>query len=299
MTGRREHPTLLRRVRWSTEAALFAAATSAMGRVSPAARLAIGSALGTLFWAVARRHRHNARRNITLALGSERSGRELDALVRASMRHFGRQAVDSLGLLSDAAGREVPVDGLEHLTNARARGLGVIGVSGHFGHWELLRLVLARHGMRSTGVARPLDNPKLDSQVTRLRESGGNRIFTKRGAVPAALKSLRAGGFVTVLIDQRPERSGTPVTLLGQHAFAAGIVAVLALRTGASIVPGFGYLDASGSWRVVIEPEVPVVRTKDPRADILRITAECTAVLERWIRRFPEQWLWTHARFKA
>ena len=270
--------------------------------MSPRSRLAVGSALGTLFWAVDARHRQAATANIRLAYGDHVSLLESRRLARASMRHFTRVMVGTAAASRFAADEEaghVRVEGVHNMRNAHARGLGLLGFSGHFGNWELLRLAAAHHGMASLSVARPLDNPILDARLARLRDLGGNRSTAKRGAVSAALSHLRRGGFVSMMIDQRSERSGLAVPFFGCRAFAAATLAVLAIRTGAPIVPGFAVLEPDRSWRVVYEPEVEVARTGDLHEDSIRIMTACMASLERWIRQYPEQWLWTHARLKA
>ncbi|MFO7691681.1 MAG: lysophospholipid acyltransferase family protein [Vicinamibacterales bacterium] len=300
--GRAASTGVLRRLRWRAEAAAFSVSSAALGAASPRGRLAIGSTLGHAFWAIDARHRRAAERSIRLAYGGALAGPDVRRLARHSMRHFMRMIVETAAFqragADEAAGR-IRAEGLDHLSAALQRGRGLIGFSGHFGNWELLRLVAAHHGMASSAVARPLDNPLLEERLARLRVRTGGRVLPKRGGVMAALTCLRQGGFVTILIDQRPERSGLAVPFFGRQAFAADALALLALRTGAPIVPGFGFLDPDGTWRVVIEPEVGVVRTGDLRADSERIMADCTAILERWVRRYPEQWLWTHARLKA
>jgi KDO2-lipid IV(A) lauroyltransferase len=289
----------MKRLQWRTEVAAYEMCAAAIGSASPRARLAIGSALGTVFWAADARHRRAARRSVELAFGDALSPGQIDALVLASMRHFARVAVETL-TFRNGEGRvaSIGVEGLGYLREARARGRGVIGIQGHFGHWELSRFTLGYHGLPTMGIARQMDNPYLDRRLRQLRALGGNDLITQRGGVASALKCLRDGNIVGIMIDQRPERSGTPVPFFGHQAFAAGSVAVLALRTGAPIVPGFGFLDHDGTWRVVIEPEVPVIRTGDLHADTRRIMTDCTAIIERWIRQYPEQWLWTHARLK-
>jgi KDO2-lipid IV(A) lauroyltransferase len=292
----------MRRLKWRIEAAALDVSAAAIGRARPRTRLALGSAFGSVFWAVDWRHRRAAQRNIALAYGGQLSTREVNRLALASMRHFARVLVEAAAFprpQSAVASGSVRVEGIENLRNAVARGQGVLGFSGHFGHWELLRLTLAHHGLTSSAIARPLDNPYLEQRAAQVRALGGEDPIAKRGGVSSALKRLRQGELVTLLIDQRREQSGVPVTFFGRQAFAAGSLAVLALRTGAPIIPGVGYLDSDGVWHVVLEPEVPVVRTGDLRADTRRIMTDCTAFLERWIRRYPEQWLWTHARLKA
>lgn len=289
------------RIRWRFEATLFDIAAALVGLAPGRARLAIGSFIGYGFWIVGGRHRRAAERNISLAYGSELDRRAIKRLARQSMRHFGRVMVETVAsarLADDLAGGRVRVEGVEHLRAALMRGRGLLGFSGHFGHWELLRLAAGHHGAPSVAVANPLDNPLLGERLTRLRRFEGMDVVSKRGAVSSALKSLRCGGFVTLLIDQRPERSGLPVPFFGRTAFAADSLAVLALRTGAPIVPGFAVLQPDGTWHVSIGPEVRLERTGRYEDDVRAIMTECSAILERWIRRYPEQWLWTHAKLK-
>jgi KDO2-lipid IV(A) lauroyltransferase len=279
------------------EAAAVDVCLAAVGRLSPRRRVSIGRALGTVFWAVDARHRRNAQRSIALAFGDALPRRDVHRLTLASMRHYTRVMVEATAF-REFQPDDVRAEGLEHLRTALDKGRGLLGFSGHLGNWELLHLALGHHGLPSLAVVRPLDNPRLEKRLENLRGLGGNGIVARRGAVSSVLKLLREGRFVTMLIDQRSEDSGIPVSFLGRRAFAADALAVLALRTGAPIVPGFAVLEPDGSWHVVIEPEVPVVASGDLHADIQRVMTDCTAILERWVRRYPEQWLWTHAKLK-
>ena len=288
---------VLRRARWAVEAAAVDVCLATIGRLSPRRRLSVGDALGTLFWAVDARHRRNAQRNIALAFGGQLSPRDVRRLTLASMRHYTRVIVEATAF-RDFQADAVRVEGIEHLRTALDRGRGLLGFSAHFGHWELLRFAAGYHGIPSFAIARPLENPRLEKRLANVRALGGNGIIAKHGAVSSALKLLREGRFVAMMIDQRPEHSGVPVSFFGRRAFATDALAVLALRTGAPVVPGFAVLEPDGSWRVVIEPEVPIVASGDLRADVQRVMTDCTAILEVWVRRYPEQWLWTHAKLK-
>lgn len=268
----------------------------------PAVRSAVGTGLGTVAWAVDARHRHVARENIRLAYGDTLTPREARRLVLRSMRHLGRMAIDTLALGADRSEEldaRVRVEGLEHLRDALDRGNGVIGFTGHLGNWELLSLTFGRLGVPLTPIVRPLDNPYLESHLVRLRTSTGNRLVYKRGAPREALALLRAGGFLGILIDQRPKRGGLRVRFFGTEAHATDALARLALHSHAAVVPTYAVQESGGWWRMVIEPAVPIVRTGDLEADAYRITADCTAILEGWIRRYPEQWLWAHRRWEA
>jgi len=293
------------RFRWRLEAAAFDLAAGLAARLSPSARLTAGTALGTVFWALDARHRRRARVGVGLAFGSDLTPREANRLVRASMRHFARLSFESLAMPAylpsgtpDAPVRHVSVEGFDHMRDALAQGRGAVGFSGHIGNWELLTHTLGRAGMPSALVARPLDNPLIEARIARVRSQSGNRVLGKRGAVQEALSVLRDGRIVGILIDHHPRTGGIPVPFFGRQVMVRDTLARLALRTGAPIVPGFAALDPGGTWHVTVEPEVPVARTGDVRSDCVRIMSQCTAILEGWIRRYPEQWLWTHARWR-
>jgi Kdo2-lipid IVA lauroyltransferase/acyltransferase len=287
-------------LRYRAEAGLFDALSLMARLASPGVRTAIGTGLGTVVWAVDARHRRVARDNAGLAYGDTLSPREIRQLVLGSMRHFARLAVETLAFrryMAEAVDARVRVEGFEHLREAHGRGHGVIAFTGHLGHWELLAFMFGRLGMPATGVARPLDNPHLEERLARLRTLSGNRVINKRGAFREALSVLQHGGVLGIWIDQRPKRGGIPVPFFGTDAYTTDGPARLALDSDAALVPCFLVRERDGSWRMIVEPEVPVTRTGNVETDSYRITADCTAILERWVRRYPDQWLWTHRRW--
>lgn len=303
------------RLRWRLEAILFDVFAGAIGRAAPRTRRAIGSAFGTAFWALDAHHRRAAVRNIAIAYGDQLSALEVRRLALASMRHYVRMMVEAAaagyrapgtpgagpavpGTRPAAPGTGPKVEGLEHVEAALGRGRGVITFTGHLGCWESWPVALGSHGVPIAVVARPLENPHLAARLIRARTGTGSRVIDKQGAMREGLAVLRRGGVIGLLIDQRPEKTGEPVPFFGHRAFAAGSLAALALRTGAPVVPGFAVAGPDGSCRLEFEPDVPVVRTGDVRADTARIMADSTAVLERWVRRYPDQYLWTHAKMK-
>jgi KDO2-lipid IV(A) lauroyltransferase len=288
------------KLRHLAEAGLFDALSLVAGIAPAGVRRAVGSALGTVFWAVDVRHRRVARDNVRLAYGATLPPRDARRLVLGSMRHFARLTVETLAFqqyLAEDVEAHVRVEGFEHLREAHGKGSGVIGFTGHLGHWELMSFMFGRLGMPATGIARPLDNPYLEARLDRLRTLTGNRVINKRGAFREALAVLRGGGFLGIWIDQRPKRGGIRVPFFGVDAYTTDGLARLALASKAAVLPCFAVQEADRSWRMVIEPPVTVVRTGNAEADTYRITADCTAILERWVRRYPEQWLWTHRRW--
>jgi KDO2-lipid IV(A) lauroyltransferase len=175
----------------------------------------------------------------------------------------------------------------------------VLLYSAHFGHWELAALVQGFLGYPLTLVARPLDNPRLERMLARLRTVSGNVVVHKRSAVREMMQTLKAGGGVAIVIDQDAREAGIFVPFLGRPASTTPTLATLALRTGAPLLPVFCVPRRGGTYRIIYGPMTEARSTGDRAADVARITAECTAVVESWVRRHPACWLWMHRRWKT
>lgn len=289
-------------LRFRLEAAAFALML-ALARFLPRRALCgLGSLAGCLAYRVDRRHRRVALDNLELALGPDLDPQRAQQIARACFRHFGRITADTLyfpRLGPDAVGSVVRYAGLPHLEAAFAKRRGVLLFSGHFGHWELTALMQGFLGLPLALVTRPLDNPHLERMLARLRGLSGNRLIHKRRAVHEMMRALSAGMGVAIVIDQDARRDGVFVPFFGRLAATTPTLALLALRSGAAVVPTFSVPRDDGSYLVVYEPEVEVSATDDRQADVLRITQDCTAILENWVRRHPELWLWMHRRWKT
>ncbi|MBI4608099.1 MAG: lysophospholipid acyltransferase family protein [Candidatus Rokubacteria bacterium] len=263
----------------------------------------LGRRLGSLaYWTLAGR-RALAGENLALAFGGERGSDELDRLCRGSFEHLGMTAVEvcaSLFASPAAALSRVRVEGLHHLNAAMARGKGVLLLTAHLGNWELLAATHGLSGHPLSIVVRPLDSSLLDRLVTRARERSGAGVIRKHRALREVLDALRRQRMVGILLDQNAtRREGVFVPFFGRPASTSKSLALLALRSGAPVLPVFIHREADGSHRVVIEPEVPPPRTGDHRHDIVAYTAAFTRCVEDAVRRWPEQWFWVHRRWRT
>jgi KDO2-lipid IV(A) lauroyltransferase len=290
------------RLRFFLEATIFAVLLQC-ARIAPRSMLqALGSTTGYLGYLLNARHRRIALENLRQALGDSLTPAEARTIARRCWRHFGRIILDALAfprLSRDSVDREVRYEGLEHIRGAYAKGKGVLLFSAHYGHWELVALMQGYLDLPLSLVTRPLDNRRLEAMLADLRGGSGNRIIHKRDAVREMLRSLRDGTGIAIVIDQDARDEGVFVPFFGRLASTTPTLALLALRTGAAVVPVFSVPRPDGSYRVVYEPEVEVVSTGDREADVLRLTETCTAIVERWIRKHPELWLWMHRRWKT
>jgi Kdo2-lipid IVA lauroyltransferase/acyltransferase len=262
---------------------------------------AVGGGVGYLFYAFDRRHRRIALANVAAAF-PRRSPAEHRVLVRRVFSHFGRVLFDMLKFGSLPVAEQlarVEFDGAEHVHAARRHGRGALLFTGHFGFWEINALA---HGaaLYPMGVlARPLDNPYLHALLENLRRSTGNHVIYRRGALRRVLRALAANQAVAILIDQHIQApDAVNVNFFDRPVATTLALGVLALRTGAPVIPAFALPLPDGRYRLVYEHPVEPPRGDSPEA-IRDFTQRCTDVLEMYVRRQPELWLWMHRRWRT
>jgi KDO2-lipid IV(A) lauroyltransferase len=293
--------------RWSPVALLEWALVLSLAKVftwlPQSTAYGLGEMAGRLAFRLDRRHGRIAMENLTRAFPGKYPPNEIEALARAVFENLGRTVVDvarSDRLLLERNADAVRIDGLDRLLEARRRGKGVLVIMAHFGPWELLPLIAALRYEPVHVVARPLDNPRLDDLLTTMRERGGDRVIRKRDALQAILQVLRRGETVGILIDQHiTEKEGVIVPFFGRPASTAFAPALIAMRSGAAVLPIGIVRERPGQYRVLIGEEVPVRRSGDRKADLVENTARFNLAIETFVRRYPEQWFWVHRRWKT
>ncbi|MGC2247286.1 MAG: lysophospholipid acyltransferase family protein, partial [Terriglobales bacterium] len=195
----------------------------------------------------------------------------------------------------------VVYSGLENYEKAFARGTGVLYLTGHLGGWELSAFAHSLQGHPMSIVMRPLDNPYIDGLVERYRTMHGNKTVSKDDFIRGLLAAMRAGEAVGILMDTNmTPPQGVFVNFFGVPAYTASGLARIALRTDAAVVPTFTTWDrALKKYVLRFDPALGLVRTGNDEADILANTAMFTGVIENYVRRYPDQWLWLHRRWKT
>jgi len=195
----------------------------------------------------------------------------------------------------------VVYDGLEHFEKAYARGKGVLFLTAHFGGWELSAFAHSLHGHWLHVVMRPMDNLYLDRLLQSYRTMHGNKVVPKDDFVRGLLGAMKCGETVGILMDTNmTPPQGVFVDFFGIPACTASGLARIAMRTDAAVVPGFTIWDERlGKYRLRFDPAVELVRTGDLEADIIANTQKFTKVIEDFVRRYPDQWLWVHRRWKT
>lgn len=280
------------------EYAAYLVARAVAGAAGPTTLWRIGDALGTVYSFVGGERRRVLRYNLANAL-PELDPSERRRLELAVARHFARVTLDALRhrrLRPEELLAEVDVVGRDNLDRAVAGGRGAFLLSAHVGSWEVAALVAGLLLPRGFAVInRPLDNPLLEAELAQLRGHYGNRSLGKRGVARDILRELKAGGVVGILIDQRARRDEAVVApFFGLPSRTHPILARLALRTGAPVVPIWGLCDRPGRTTVRFDPQVD----PGPGDDEAALTARYNRAIEAVIRERPEQWLWYHDRWR-
>lgn len=194
----------------------------------------------------------------------------------------------------------VLLDGHENFLEGKNRGKGVLYLTGHIGAWELSSYAHALYGFPLHYMARPLDNGPLDRLVNQYRGLSGNKPIYKNEAARLMLRVLKDAGTVGILADQNtmPDE-GVFVDFFGVPACTTTGIARVALHTDAAVVPGYAFWDKDlQKYRLRFEPAVELIRSGDSERDVLENTQRFAKVIEEIIRKYPEQWIWIHARWK-
>jgi KDO2-lipid IV(A) lauroyltransferase len=259
-----------------------------------------------LAWSVYRLHgrlRRVGERNLELAL-PKLYAKERNRILRGVFRHLGWQLVEFCRMpryTPENTRGWMRTEGLDHYLAAQARGKGVLIVTGHLGAWELSSFYHSLMGHPMGMVIRRLDNRRLDAFVNGVRCLHGNRVIHKDDFGRGLLLAMRARQTVGILMDTNmTPPQGEFAKFFGVDACTGTGLAHMARKTGAAVLPGFMLWEpAERSYVLHFGPQIEIPHTADAAADILAGTQLCTSVIESWIRRYPDQWLWIHRRWKT
>ncbi|MFN0123231.1 MAG: lysophospholipid acyltransferase family protein [Blastocatellia bacterium] len=192
-------------------------------------------------------------------------------------------------------------EGLEHYQRALAGGRGVILLTGHIGAWELSVFAHSIYGYPMSFLKRNVDNPLVERLAESYRLRHGNRSIDKKGGMREILRTLKSGGVVGILADLNTTREeGVFVDFFGVPACTTAGVATLALRTNAVVLPGYLLWDeTANAHRLCFETPIETISTGRQKEDVVANTQQYANALENIIRRYPDQWLWIHRRWKT
>jgi Kdo2-lipid IVA lauroyltransferase/acyltransferase len=262
-----------------------------------------GGQLGRMFFRLDWEHRKVALENLHIAFGEEKSERELRAIARKAFQNLGMMAIEFFRIPRmdvETFKKRVKIEGLEEALRLLGKGKGVLLLLSHFGNWELMGIMSKLIGDSIMVIAKPMKkNKRVDQFITKIRSAAGLEVISSIKASRTVLKALSRNRVVGILIDQRAKRSeGIWADFFGKKAPTTPGLAVLAMKTGAPVVPVFMVRNGFEKHRLIIQEPLELVQTGDIKKDVEANTQLFNHTLESMIRRYPDQWFWVHRRWE-
>lgn len=258
--------------------------------------------VGRLAFIFARNERNNAIEHLTFAYRDEKTDAEIKALAKNVFLTLAACAADAVRLptlVKDGTiDTIVDVKNFEIFQNHVDNGKGVIIMTGHFGNWEVMGTWVVRKGINLKVVAKPAYDPRLDKLIVDYRNEAGYANTARGNAVKAVVNALLKGDVYGLLFDLDTKVKGVFVDFFGRPAHTATIPVVLSMRIGSPITPMFIRMKKDFTYEIMCFDALELVNTGNEQEDILTNTQICSDFYEMIIRRYPEQWIWMHRRWK-
>jgi KDO2-lipid IV(A) lauroyltransferase len=247
------------------------------------------------------------RGNLQRVFGGFLSEADLRHLAEAYYAHYIRFLIEFVHLpfmSQETRKRWIRVENIESPIRAHDKGKGILLLTGHFGNWEVATVAGIGQFPQYCGlfhfVRRPLKPAWFNEFVTRRFKRAGFGTIAKRGSLDTILDLLAGGAIVVYVFDQHAGRGdGIAVDFLGHPAGTFKSVALLALSTGAAVIPASSWREPDGTHTMRFEEPLPLIECEDTGEAIRQNTRAYNAALERMLLRHPEQWIWMHKRWKA
>ncbi len=275
----------------------------AVGALPLETSMRFGKSLGKFIGSRFPKLQKTARRNLEIAF-PEMSETDRGKIIRGTFESLGRH----LGFFShfkkfrhEDIRHLVELEGRENFDRAVETGRGILFFTGHFGSWEVFNLLPPAFGFGMNILVRRIDNPLIESFVDNFRTRFGSVTLDKTKSARAMFRVLERGELLGILADLNvQEREGTFVDFFGVPASTTTSIAKLALKTDAIVLPAFAVWNESKNKYVVhLEPPVEYRAGDVSDENVRQLTQKITNVVERYVRKFPEQWLWIHKRWNT
>jgi KDO2-lipid IV(A) lauroyltransferase len=264
--------------------------------------LRVCAMLGSLLFYVAPSIKRQIQKNLTNAFRNEKTATEIQALAKRVVVMLVKNAgvvLREFMTSRDDFRKETIVRGGEHAEKAFQSGRGVIFLTAHIGPFECLAHELSISGYHPYIIGTPLKDTMLNELINTNRTKFGAVVIERGNETYRVMKNIIAGGTMAILIDQDTSVKSVFVDFFGMPCSTPAGAAIIALKTGAAVVPVFSHLNNKGEYEIDYYREVNLQTTGNEMEDIVANTQTLTTIIERQIRRFPDQWVWMHRRWKT
>lgn len=275
----------------------------AIGALPLETSMRFGKSVGKFFAKRFPKLQKTARRNLEIAM-PELSAAEKEKIVFGTFESLGRH----LGFVShfkkfrhEDVRNLVEVVGRENFDAALETGRGVLFFTGHFGSWEVFNLLPPAFGFDMNILVRRIDNPLVENYVDKMRTRFGSVTLDKTKSARTMFRLLENGKILGILADLNvQEREGVFVDFFGVPASTTTSIARLALKTNAIVMPAFAvWEEEKQKYVVYLEPPVNYKESDTSEENVCELTQKITNTVEKYVRRYPEQWLWIHKRWNT
>lgn len=268
----------------------------------PKIGLFISGKLGLLAYLILQKYRKITIGNLQLAFGSEKTEEELKRIAKTVFENLGKNAFEfirSPRINSRNIDRLVEIENPEIARAAFRKGRGIIIITAHIGNWELMAATLRLKGYPGVTVGRRIYFDKYDKFLNRLRKIQDVDVIYRDESPRRILKVLKENRIVGIVADQDVDSvEGVFVNFFGRRAYTPAGPAALARVSGATLIPTF-IVRKNAHHKLVFEDPIELVDTGDKESDLTANTQKWSDVVESYIRRYPEQWVWMHRRWKT
>lgn len=264
--------------------------------------LGIGVLLGDLMFFFSRKEKAKAVRNLSFAFGTEKNSKEILDICRKCFRNLGKGLMEFLQLpklTPENLSKLVTFDGRDNMDETLKKGKGLIILTAHLGNWELFGASLPLYGYETNTIVRPVKLQKLDEWVNRRREGTGLKCIGRGASIKSALQCLKRNEVLGILADIDTKADGVFVDFFGKPAYTPRGPVSIALKTGCDLLPGVIIRQRDNTHRLIVEKPIELKITGDIEEDVRYNTAVFTKIIESYVRKYPEQWIWIHDRWKT
>jgi len=262
----------------------------------------LGSLGAVVFW-VMKEERIKAISNLNIAYGQEKSPAEIHAMAKEVFVNLGKSGAEFAIKMSqnnpEKFFENLEVRGDEHLQEAIKKGRGILGLISHMGCWEGTALGLPMLGIPAYAIGKRLGNEQLNTLLFESRGKKGVSTLARGSSYKTILRVLAENNLVGILIDQDTDVRGVFVDFYGKPAHTPIGAAMLAMDSGAPVLPMFYLKKDDDTYEFIIDKEIPLISTGNRRRDMEENTRLFHTVIEKYIKKYPTQWVWMHNRWKT
>lgn len=259
--------------------------------------------LGRIWYLLDRYHRGIAFDNMLKAFSDEVDKAGICHMVKANFVQLVRVVLEIPSLLKlskDNIDSYVVFSGQRYVRKALLQGKGILFLSAHLGNWELATLATPlKFDLSINALVRPLDFSPMDKVLTEIRSRTGNKVLDKDKSASLIRPMLNKNQVIGIMLDQNASwYEGVYVPFFDRITCTNKGLALFAMRYSATVLPVFNIRQKDGRYRIIFEPPVSLVRSDDLRRDLVENTARFNAIIEKYVRMAPDNWLWIHRRWR-